>query len=277
MISIIIPLYNKEHCIRETLSSILSQSYKDFEIVVVNDGSKDNSVAVVESICDSRIRIINKENEGVSKTRNRGIEEARGEWVLFLDADDIMCEGCLQAFMELNSQFPEANILCGNFITKTEKNSIDSSSLKKNSLIINPFELIWKRKWNLRLGSFIARRDILPLFPKNMAKGEDVLYCFELLQNGTVANTPHATMTYIRENSDLSKKILPLEKCLSWHISFKGIDTYLRSIYIDILIKGIITYTIKSHKADYSFRLIVRHFKSLLIYTPIYLFRKLFK
>lgn len=276
MVSVIIPLYNKENCIEYTLNSILSQSYKDFEIVVVNDGSKDNSVAVVKSIKDSRIRVINKDNEGVSKTRNRGIQEAKGEWVLFLDADDTMENGCLQSLVELAKQFPQANILCGNFITRTEKEDINSSSIKENCLILEPFKLIWRHKWNIRLGSFIAKKEILPQYPEDMAKGEDILYCFNLLNNGITAYTPHNTMVYVRENSELSGKILPLEKCLSWGMTFKIANTYQKSIYIDILIKGILVYLFKYKKPSYSFRLLFRHFTSILVYAPLYMIRKLF-
>ena len=276
MISIVIPLYNKEHCIKETLSSILSQSYKDFEIVVVNDGSKDNSVAVVNSITDSRIRLINKENEGVSKTRNRGIKEAQGEWVLFLDADDLMCEGCLQALVDLGKQFPDANVLCGNFITRTENADIPASTIKGNCQLPNPFKMIWEKKWNFRLGSFIAKKEILQQYPEDMAKGEDVLYCFNVLSNGITAYTPHDTMIYVRENSELSGKLLSLEKCLSWRMTFKGIDTYQKSIYIDILIKGIFVYLFRYKKPSYSFRLIFKHFTSILVYTPLYIIRKIF-
>lgn len=275
MISIIIPLYNKENCIKDTINSILSQNYKDFEIVVVNDGSKDNSVAVVESICDSRIRLINKENEGVSKTRNRGIKEAKGEWLLFLDADDTMENGCLQALIDLGQLYPQANVLCGNFITKTEKEDIESSSIKESCLIPNPFKLIWKKKWNIRLGSFIARKEILPQFPVDMAKGEDVLYCFNLLSKGTVANTPHTTMTYVRENSELSKKRIPLEECLSWNLSFNTNFSYLKTIYVEILIKGIIVSIIKFHSLKNAIRLLSKHIKGLLLYTPIFFVRLL--
>lgn len=273
MISIIIPLYNKEHCIRETLFSVLSQSYKDFEIVIVNDGSKDSSKEVVESIEDSRIRLINKENEGVSKARNRGIKEAKGEWVFFLDADDLMSEGCLQALVDLGNQYPQAKILSGNFITQKEDKEIKSSTINERCLISNPYELIWKEKWHFRLGSFMAKSEILPLFPDEIAKGEDFLFFVDLQKRGEVAYTPQITMTYVLENSTLSKKILPLEKCMSWNLTFKGTDSYLKSIYIDILLKAIIVYTIRNKKINYSLRLIGHHLKPLLQYFPIYVYR----
>ena len=87
MISVVIPLYNKEKQIRKTLQSVLTQTFQDFEIVVVNDGSTDNSAIEVEKVKDPRIRLIHQQNAGVSAARNKGIEEARYELIAFLDAD----------------------------------------------------------------------------------------------------------------------------------------------------------------------------------------------
>ena len=88
-ISVVIPLYNKQNCIRETLRSVLNQSYTDFEVLVVDDGSTDGSLEVVREFSDKRLRIIEKPNSGVSATRNAGIAAAANEWIAFLDADDI--------------------------------------------------------------------------------------------------------------------------------------------------------------------------------------------
>ena len=88
MISVIIPLYNKEAYISETLHSVLSQTYDKFEVIVVDDGSTDNSLQVVRNFTDSRLRIVEKKNEGVSVARNEGIDQASFPWIAFLDADD---------------------------------------------------------------------------------------------------------------------------------------------------------------------------------------------
>jgi len=96
--SIIIPLYNKERQIARTLDSVLAQSVADFEVIVVDDGSKDGSAEIVKGYSDPRIRYIKKENGGVSSARNRGIQEARGEWILFLDGDDRLMQDALSAF-----------------------------------------------------------------------------------------------------------------------------------------------------------------------------------
>ena len=100
MISVIIPLYNKEPIIERSLQSVLSQDYDDFEVVVVNDGSTDRSADIVRSINDPRIRLIEQENGGPSKARNTGTKSARGEWILFLDADDELLPGALNYFSE---------------------------------------------------------------------------------------------------------------------------------------------------------------------------------
>src|SRR5699024_6424946 len=95
MFSIVIPLYNKELSITNTLQSVLNQTFTDFEVVIVNDGSTDNSVEKVEAFNDPRIRLIHQANAGVSAARNKGIEEANYDWISFLDADDLWMENHL--------------------------------------------------------------------------------------------------------------------------------------------------------------------------------------
>ena len=80
-ISVIIPLYNKENIINQCVDSILSQSFENFELIIVNDGSTDNSLEIVKSIHDDRIRIIEQKNGGPSKARNTGVKKANGDWI----------------------------------------------------------------------------------------------------------------------------------------------------------------------------------------------------
>ncbi len=109
MFSVVIPLYNKEKQIKQTLESVLNQTFGDFEIVIVNDGSKDGSVQVVQSINDPRIRLINQENGGVSAARNRGIKESNNEWIAFLDADDLWEENKLEEVNKIIQNMVETN------------------------------------------------------------------------------------------------------------------------------------------------------------------------
>lgn len=87
--SVVVPLYNKAQTVAATLTTALAQDYRDFEIVVVDDGSSDGSGQRVEALGDPRIRMIRQSNAGVSVARNRGVEAAAGGWVAFLDADDL--------------------------------------------------------------------------------------------------------------------------------------------------------------------------------------------
>lgn len=85
--SVVIPLYNKEDCIEKTIKSVLAQTNSDYEIVVIDDGSIDQSADVVKAINDERIRLISQKNQGVSAARNTGISNSNGKYVCFLDAD----------------------------------------------------------------------------------------------------------------------------------------------------------------------------------------------
>ena len=118
MISIVIPLYNKAQSIPKTLDSVLAQTYKDFEIVVVDDGSIDDSARVVEELMKNspslqggdRGRLIRKPNGGVSSARNAGILAAKGEYIAFLDGDDLWGRDYLKVSAKLIADFPNAGI-----------------------------------------------------------------------------------------------------------------------------------------------------------------------
>lgn len=110
--SIIIPLYNKANEISRTLASVLNQTFTEFEIIIVNDGSTDRSLDIVKQITDKRITIYNTENKGVSHARNYGIEKASAKLIAFLDADDIWYEHHLADFKQLHEEFPDCGMYC---------------------------------------------------------------------------------------------------------------------------------------------------------------------
>ncbi len=114
MISVIIPVYNAEKYLHRCVQSVLSQTYTDIECILVNDGSKDKSVQLCQSYAkkDSRIIVVNKENEGVDKTRFEGLKHASGEFVMFLDSDDWLEKDAVENLMKPMSQF-EADVVVG--------------------------------------------------------------------------------------------------------------------------------------------------------------------
>lgn len=113
MISVVISLYNKAHTIERTLASVLNQKFKDFEVLIVNDGSTDNGVEVITNFTqDSRVKIINQLNQGVCEARNRGVKEARYNYIAFLDGDDEWFPEYLSKMYEAIEKFPEAGMYC---------------------------------------------------------------------------------------------------------------------------------------------------------------------
>lgn len=100
MISVIIPVYNMEKYVGKCIESVLNQTYKNLEIILVNDGSQDNSYQICkEYLKDSRVRLFNKENGGLSDARNYGLNEAQGEWIYFLDSDDWLNDNVLEILL----------------------------------------------------------------------------------------------------------------------------------------------------------------------------------
>lgn len=111
--SVVIPLYNKEPHIKRTIDSVLAQTYQNFEIIVVNDGSTDNGPDIVLSYSDPRIRLFNQVNQGVSVARNNGIASSRFDFIAFLDADDEWLPEYLEKIYDMMQNFPG----CGAYAT----------------------------------------------------------------------------------------------------------------------------------------------------------------
>lgn len=134
-ISIVIPLYNKALSIEKTIDCTLKQNFTDFEIIIVNDGSTDGSLGIVESIEDSRIKIYSIKNRGVSAARNYGIAKAQGEYIAFLDADDIWLSNHLENLNTLLEKFPNCGLYCTAYAKQYK--SIKTPAVFKNIPIKN--------------------------------------------------------------------------------------------------------------------------------------------
>ncbi|MBO5007743.1 MAG: glycosyltransferase family 2 protein [Clostridia bacterium] len=111
MFSVILPVYNGEHYIANAVNSVLAQSFMDWELIVVNDGSKDHTLDILNRYqADTRIHIINQENGGVSVARNNAMKAAKGDYFAFLDADDLWYDNHLQTMHELITEYPDAGL-----------------------------------------------------------------------------------------------------------------------------------------------------------------------
>jgi len=145
--SVVIPLYNKENYIADTLKSVLSQCYEHFEIVLINDGSTDNSLSIAESVLqdfDAKT-VVSQTNQGLSATRNRGIELSKGDIIAFLDADDIWHTDYLETVVNLSKRFPSIDVY-GTYYSEyySEKTRLEpkltlDTTLKSKHFIIDDF------------------------------------------------------------------------------------------------------------------------------------------
>jgi glycosyltransferase involved in cell wall biosynthesis len=151
-VSVIIPLYNKKRHIRQTLASVLQQTFRDFEVIVVDDGSTDGSGDIVRGCGDSRVRLVQQENMGVSVARNRGISEASADLIAFLDADDNFTPCHLEELLRLRDEFPDAGLF------GTHYHNISAAGKEKKPYI----RFIPEEPW----------RGIVPRYFLSMACGE---------------------------------------------------------------------------------------------------------
>ncbi len=113
--SVVIPLYNKEKYIAQTLENVLKQRFTDFEIIVVNDGSTDASGKIVKSFSDARISYFSTANHGAAAARNFGIEKSTAPYIAFLDADDLWMQNHLEELKKLIDRFPQAGMYCNRY------------------------------------------------------------------------------------------------------------------------------------------------------------------
>ena len=151
MISIIVPVYNTEKYLDRCIQSILAQTYTDFELLLINDGSTDSSGAICDKYAerDSRVRVFHKENGGASSARNVGLDNAKGEWVTFCDSDDWVYSGWLENYDVTNNSIYDLicqGIECSKRLSindTCDKYSFDfSGTIKDGLLLLKEYNII---------------------------------------------------------------------------------------------------------------------------------------
>lgn len=174
-VSIIVPIYNAEKTIKRCIDSILRQTYKNFELLLINDGSKDQSLNIVNEYKDKRIVVIDKKNEGVAKTRNLGIRKATGDYIMFIDNDDYIDSDYVDTYVNeiVNS---DSDLVIGGYRRINNKKKILFYKIPEDYpwtkyIIMAPWAKIFSRK-------FIILNDI-EFF--DYCIGEDVYFLLSLL------------------------------------------------------------------------------------------------
>lgn len=231
-ISIIIPVYNAENYLHRCVKALLAQTHKDFDIIIINDGSQDKSGEICDQYAsdDSRIKVFHKSNEGVSATRNLGIAKAESEWITFVDADDIVLENYLSelvnsiddnvdmivAAVEQLRDDQKSKTLVRSYEGIIKKN--DFQTLIEKLLIVNfgyVYSILYRK-------SIITENDIK--FDTRLAQSEDMLFILEYILHlrNEISCVPSANYQYIMDvpNSGSKKKV-----------SAESINLQLCSIY----------------------------------------------
>jgi glycosyltransferase involved in cell wall biosynthesis len=216
MFSVIIPLYNKGLYIQRAIGSVLKQTFSQFEIIVVDDGSTDNGVDSVKNLSDKRIKLFCKENGGVSSARNFGIGKASCEFIAFLDADDEWLDDYLESLKKLIQKYPDCGMYAsGRYEDVNGQRSIMISKTHKDPDFIFPDYC--KEHYILQMSSLCIKRAIInkvglfnPKF-ENRKSGlvEDIDFKLRVACYYEIAylNLPKTVYYVGMENNSFSKKI----------------------------------------------------------------------
>ncbi|MBS5037337.1 MAG: glycosyltransferase family 2 protein [Fusobacterium sp.] len=218
--SVIIPCYNVEKYISKTIESVLNQTFNNFELILINDGSKDKTREILEFYekQDKRIKVINKVNEGVSKTRNLGIELAKGEYLYFLDGDDCIENSLLE---NANLIFKNKNIEMFSFgyDIKSNQGLKICCNKKYDEKLFTSKEFLrkfLKKEISQHICSLVIKKEILKnsKFNSELITGEDLDFLMRLLLEKDFyiyrKSVPYFHYM-IRENSATTRKIIPFK------------------------------------------------------------------
>ena len=198
MFSIVIPLYNKEKSIKNTIHSVLAQTFADFELVIVNDGSTDTSREVAAGIQDSRIRIVDKSNGGISSSRNEGIGSARYPYIAFLDADDLWERDFLETIRQLIIDYPEADCYTTGYACKYNNTTLNIFGASNRGIIRDFFKQVYKGPV-MHSSSICIKKstfDKVGYFNTTIRRGEDYDMWARLGRAATIAATPEVKVSY---------------------------------------------------------------------------------
>jgi glycosyltransferase involved in cell wall biosynthesis len=214
LVSVVMPTYKRAHLLPKAINSILSQSFKNFELIIINDGSPDNTIDVVKSFNDKRIRFYtNDKNRGISYSRNRGFNQAKGKYVMIMDDDDISLPDRMKLQVDYLENNPQIDVVIGQIkdlpIVPNQHDIIASMLIQYNA--IGNANIMYRRDFALKYN--ITYDEKLPL-------SEDWSYWLDMLFNGAkfhaiddvilihdIANVKYHSGNFEEGNVHIRKKV----------------------------------------------------------------------
>ena len=249
LISVIVPIYNVSKYISRCIESILAQKYNNIEIILINDGSTDESGKICDEYAkkDLRIKVIHKKNEGVSKTRNYGIDIANGEYITFIDADDYIEKDMYFDMMNIQHLNVIPDIVTSGYYYETEAGKIfDSSNINHELYDIlnseNAFNEIFSGRFGAYIWNKLFKKELLDefkiRFEPQIYSGEDLLFVCECISNAK--NIVHCNQNYYHyvkrkdsvTNSKFNSKLLSSR--LAYEKIIKIAENKLPKSFIDV-------------------------------------------
>ncbi|MDT8447466.1 MAG: glycosyltransferase [bacterium] len=232
LVSVIMPAYKAEAYIKEAISSVISQTYRDWELLVIDDGSPDRSGELAASFGDPRIQVIAQENAGVSVARNRGLEQAQGDWIAFLDADDIWLPEKLELQLAAAQRADQPSIVYSDFV------AFDEAGNEQRPKYLRLFPPEKQQGWVLEtmlqhnfmgLLTVMLPREALKkvgVFSTSLGQGEDWDLWIRLAEFYPFVYVPKSLARYREHAGGLSKDYEPNERALTQvyqtHLLAKG-------------------------------------------------------
>ena len=225
LISVIIPIYNVEKYLRECLDSVLAQTYKNLEIILIDDGSPDNCGKICDEYAakDNRIKVIHQINQGVSAARNAGLDAARGEYIGFVDSDDYIKPDMYEYLYALISKDNADMAMCNVIQTDTFKSAAPIQDIYK---LIEARDIFYWSEWMWLICKLFSTN----LFKKirlntEIIHGEDALFAFEIAKKPFQVALGNQAKYFYRYNimsashtfhSEYLKRLTAVEKCLQY-------------------------------------------------------------
>ena len=246
LVSIIMPVFNAEKFVNRAINSVLEQSYKNFQLIIINDGSTDRSKEICHEFSqkDSRIFFINQKNAGPSSARNHGLQYVKGEYVMFLDADDTLEKKALETLVHI---FAEKSVdLCvyaWNTVSETKKVAYKykyselhcTKEQIYNNIVIHPFKcgggFPWNKIWRTKK---LRDQGKIILFDERLSSYEDklwVLKCMDHIEKICFLNMPLYNY-YIQENSSSHYSTNELEKLYQAYNAALIINEYISLFHV---------------------------------------------
>jgi len=234
VISVIIPTYNYGRFLRECLDSVFVQTFRDIEVIVIDDGSTDDTPGILESVSEPRLKHFRIPNSGSPCARNVGLRRAQGEFVAFLDSDDRWRPPKLEAELAMLRAEPSVGVVFSDFIRFNEQGflpnqfsfypELSSVSVRESSdghgkvIFGDPFcELIRFGQFPAYLPATLFRREVLRdfEFPSSLKKGQDVYFAMRSYERCKVGFIPEVLTEVRRHGGNISSDLFEME---SWHL-----------------------------------------------------------